>query len=323
MASSVDIGTPVALQGVAAPGYSALDVRRLAQAPAQEGVLTPSTDYLPGAGVAAKTITVAAGEALVQGDSVTNQGRYYHRNSATQTLDLATAPDATNPRIDQVVLEVKDDAHDASGLNVGRLRVISGTPSSGATLTNRTGAAALPSSCMRIADVLVPAGYNAAFVPATHIRDRRQAAFGAFGRRVDSAGLNLNVNLGATTVKPAVAMRHECSGRPILLTCRFGRVYVGASPPNYGVRLQVLVDGVSVVPYGYFAYPGRNSLATDINPLPWSTYRMLYVPTAGSHLFELGYYVDNSNVASQTTDGDNELIVEERAASDSYYSATS
>jgi hypothetical protein len=59
--------------------------------------------------------------------------------------EAITTANATNPRIDQVVLEIKDTTHDASGSNLAQTRVVTGTATGGATLDNRTGAAALPS----------------------------------------------------------------------------------------------------------------------------------------------------------------------------------
>lgn len=207
MPSTIDLADkPVAVQGIGAVGYSAVEFRRAAVACArQEGVVAPGDfKVTPGAGL---TLGVAAGEAAVQGDSVAQQGLYYQRASAAAAgLSLVNPPDVTNPRIDQIVLEIKDDAHDAGGLNVGRIRVVQGTATAGATLANRTGAAALPNTCVRLADLLVPAAFAGPFVAATHLMDRRPWARGAFARKYAtgtfSTGSGAFSDIDATNLKP-------------------------------------------------------------------------------------------------------------------------
>jgi hypothetical protein len=109
--------------------------------------------------------------AYVRGDAVALQGLYYVSPHSATINEVVTAADATNPRIDQVVLELKDNAHDASGANLVQTRVVAGTATVGATLDNRTGAAALPSSALLLADVLV--GATVTSISNANIRDRR------------------------------------------------------------------------------------------------------------------------------------------------------
>jgi hypothetical protein len=117
--------------------------------------------------------------AVVQGDSVTGQGGYFvPQTAANVNVDIA-ASDATNPRNDLVVLEVKDDQHDASGLNLARVRVITGTANASAVGTDAPGAngtPALPSSCLLLAVVRVTAA--ASSVTTAMINDRRPWAGG-------------------------------------------------------------------------------------------------------------------------------------------------
>lgn len=75
-----------------------------------------------------------------------------------------------NPRLDMVVLEVLDAQHTGSS-SVTQIRMVNGTGTGGATLDNRSGAAALPASCILLADILVPNG--AASIVTADIRDRR------------------------------------------------------------------------------------------------------------------------------------------------------
>lgn len=291
MASSVDLADrPIALQGIASvqpAGYSAIELRRLASTELDQEGVVGAGDFKVTPGAAAKTLSVAAGEAGIDGDSTSNQGRYYQRNSAAQTLDLAIAPDATNPRIDQLVLEVKDDNHDASGLNVGRLRVVSGTASAGATLANRSGAAALPSTCIRLADILVPANYNAAFVQNTHIRDRRPWARGACvvirrqanaaaGSDYTTTSLNTLVAIDSTNLSPRV----ECSGAPLRVSMVGSWKNASVTDNFWHLALDgTLQDGVSASNPGVYigSEHGLGSGWLSFSPQWHGT------PAAGSH----------------------------------------
>lgn len=169
---------PVSLQ---AGNYSAIDDRRFWSATIQEGVLSGgSYQVIQRAAGANMTVDVASSVgdgAVVQGDSVTAQGEYFvPPTSSNVNVDIAAA-DATNPRNDLVVLEVKDDLHDAGGLNLARVRVITGTPNASAALSSLPGAAgtpALPSSCLLLAVVNVTAGLTA--VVTARISDRRAVA---------------------------------------------------------------------------------------------------------------------------------------------------
>lgn len=213
---------PVAVQGVPAPGYSAIDVRRLAGVGVQEGVVAANdfkvTQRAAGAGLA---VDVAAGQAMVQGDSVTNQGLYYVGATAalTAATEVTVAIGDANPRLDQIVLEVKDAQHDGSGINQGRVRLIAGAPTAGATLDNRLGAAALPASCLRLADLLMPAAGNQALT--ANIRDRRPWSRGVNFkvRRTTNAAAGANYSTGGAYAQAIDATnldrRFELSGVPL------------------------------------------------------------------------------------------------------------
>jgi hypothetical protein len=166
---------PVTLQ---AGNYSAVDDRRFWGAGVREGVVNGgSYRVIQRAAGANMTVDVASSVgsgAIVQGDSITAQGNYFvPPTTADVNVDIATS-DATNPRNDLVVLEIKDDQHDASGLNLARVRVITGTPNGSAAATDAPGAngtPALPSSCLLLAVVRVTAG--ATSVTTAMINDRR------------------------------------------------------------------------------------------------------------------------------------------------------
>lgn len=96
---------------------------------------------------------------------------YELRNDGPVTLTTAAA-DPTNPRIDAVYATVRDS--DFGGTNDDWvLEIVTGTPTVGANLTNLLGAGAFPADTIRLAYVLVPAGFAGPFVDATHILDDR------------------------------------------------------------------------------------------------------------------------------------------------------
>lgn len=120
----------------------------------------------PGSGL---SVNVAVGECIVPGSSSSTQGGYYFRGSSTTNLAVATA-NPTNPRVDLVCATVNDAAYTGS-LNTGILQVVTGTPTSGATLSNLTGAPSLPTSSLLIGYILVPA--NATNIISADLGDHR------------------------------------------------------------------------------------------------------------------------------------------------------
>jgi len=145
--------------------------------PGQEGVVTTNStpwinktdgtdtgsgipgEYAMTAGGAALQVVVAAGRVLAK----TTTGEVaYARTTASTTITVTTA-NATNPRIDRVVV-------DSSGV----VSVVAGTPTVGATLTNETGIAAEPSNSITVGAILVPALFASTFTPATHFKDKRK-----------------------------------------------------------------------------------------------------------------------------------------------------
>jgi hypothetical protein len=128
------------------------------------------------------SVDIAAGTGWVKGDTVTRQGLYHTYNDAVVNAAV-TASHGSLPRIDQVGLRINDSTHGA-GSDTPALEVLAGTATSGATLDNRNGAATLPASWLRLADVLVPAGSSS--VTNANIRDRRPWARGAVTLREDT-----------------------------------------------------------------------------------------------------------------------------------------
>lgn len=125
---------------------------------------------------ATMTVDVGAGFALVPANSGSNDGLYHVQNDAVVNVPI-TAAHATLPRIDQLVLTVNDSVHGGASSDVPLLTTVDGVATSGATIDNRTGAAALPSNTLRLADIFVGAAVTS--ITTTNIRDRRPWARGA------------------------------------------------------------------------------------------------------------------------------------------------
>lgn len=169
-------GTPSFL-GTSSVSYSAKDVRRfmsaapIAYSAGGEGIIETNDFAVSQRAAGANlSVDVASGEAYVKGDTTADEGSYYVREASTVNVAI-TAADVSNPRVDRVVLEVKNDSEDASGLNLARIRTIDGTPTVGATLSNLSGAAAVPSTCLLLANVLVAASDTA--ITTAEIQDAR------------------------------------------------------------------------------------------------------------------------------------------------------
>lgn len=205
--------------------------------------------------------------AYVRGDAVTLQGTYPVPPHSATINETVTAADGTNPRIDRVVLQLQDNTHDASGQNRVQTQVLAGTPSGGATLDNLTGAAAVPSSAMLLADVLVPAGSST--VTNANIRDRRPYIDGVPTPFTDVemvgfepiAGMGISINeLPPDNQQAAIAMRLP---RGITGATRIRWKYVQgstASTGNYAIGIYD-ASGRKIVDTGTVAYTG--SLGTS------------------------------------------------------------
>lgn len=178
---SLGDGVFLTQQGVgASPGYSAIDIRRqVSTLSLQSGVIGQEAFLVKERKAGANmSVDVEAnkGFAAVEGTTIAFQG-LYEVSPHKEVVNLAiAAANETNPRIDQVILRVFDNVIDSSAKNEAVLEVLAGTPTSGATLENRSGAAALPASAIRLADVLVPA--KATTIVAGDLRDRRPWARG-------------------------------------------------------------------------------------------------------------------------------------------------
>lgn len=221
------------------------------------------------------SVDVAAGRAWVS-VSTTAPAGLAHVSSDTTANVTVTASNATNPRVDQIILRWNDTSIPTGSGNVPTLEVLTGTATSGATLDNRTGAAALPNDCLRLADILVPA--TSTSVTTANIRDRRPWCRGVYSRIVRTAG---NYSLTATVATEIdttnLRRRVECSGVPLRLTLSgMGSVDVA----NQVIIVGFFLDGAGVDSTGaLYQFTGASTgIGFGFN-LHYVT-----VPTAGSHL---------------------------------------
>ena len=246
----------------------------------QEGVVgaTDLKVVQRGAG-ANQSVDVGAGFAWVQIDTGTRNGMGHVTNDATANVTV-TASDATNPRIDQIILRWNDTSIPTGSGNVPTLAVLSGTATAGATLDNRTGAAALPNDCLRLADILVPA--TSTSVTTANIRDRRPWARGAFFTITRTAAdYTVSSATAAAIDGTNLAPRIECSGVPLRVALHGS--LINAVPTSTHLYIRLLVDGAAV--------DERQTafLATAVaqrfpTPSPW-----LITPAVGSHVISFDW----------------------------------
>lgn len=294
-------------------------LRGLLEAGLQEGVLNmggAGTDFkVTAAAAGLLRVDVAAGAALIKGDSGTaalglTQGLFMAVNDAS-IANAAThaAADATNPRIDQIVLKIEDSGDLGSAADQATIVVVAGTATSGATLDNRNGAAALPSNCLRLADVLIPA--TATAVLAANVRDRRPWARGAYRRIARTANAAAGSDYTTTATSAAqidgtnLAPRIECSGAPLRVALVGGWTH---GTTGGLARFQLRVDAAQSE--GQAASDTNVSLGNDQSTgASWD-----FVPTAGSHVLSPYYWTGAGTLTLRAQAGQAlELIIEELA----------
>lgn len=220
----------------------------------QEGVVGAGDFKVTAAAAGGMRVDVAAGLALVKGDSGTpgtglSQGLYAQVNDASVANAVTlTAAHATLPRLDQIVLQINDSTDLGSAGNVPALAFVTGVATAGATLDNRNGATALPNNALRLADVLVPAA--SAAVTAGNVRDRRPWARGArcLVQRVANAAAGFDYSTASTTLVDIDAtnltQRVELSGAPCEIEL-VGAQFVNLNGFNY-VGLGLWRDGSQI-----------------------------------------------------------------------------
>lgn len=197
--------------------YTFARLRRVFEAAAiQEGVYgAGDLKVTQRAAGADKSVDVAAGRAWVRGDDTARQGSYHCENDGVVNLAIADNTSG-NPRIDQVILHVYDSSVIGGGTNAAVLEVLQGTPTAGATVDNRLGAAALPATAIRLADIPVASGF--ASITSAIIQDRRPWALGLRAQSTTPGQQSPTVTgsiSSSTFVLPSMAISAEFSGAPV------------------------------------------------------------------------------------------------------------
>lgn len=176
----------------------AIDVRRFVSILApSEGVAGTGDMAVTQRGAGANySVDIAAGRALVQGDSITNQGMYYAYNDGTINLTGFTAAHATLPRIDRVCLRVRDAFHGDAANDLAFV-IVTGTATSGATLVNLNGVAAVPASHLLLANILIPAASST--ITTANIDTAVRPLVTSYGSELAHTEFTSSVNCTATT----------------------------------------------------------------------------------------------------------------------------
>jgi hypothetical protein len=255
----------------------ALDLRRFLTALSQaEGVrsLTELQVSQRAAG-ANMSVDISSGYGFVQGDAVTGQGMYLAYNDATYNLTGFTAAHATLPRIDRVAIRVRDAFHGDAANDIS-FQIVTGTATSGATLANLTGAAAVPSSHLLLANVLVPAA-------ATTITSANIANVAALlsstgaGTELEYQQITSDASFTGTSSGAASAI---INGTAITYTGTYPIIFEFFSPsinPGAGNFSLGLYDGSTLV----MAMIGTNAT------VPAYHFRTRFTPSAGSHTYQV------------------------------------
>lgn len=292
----------------AAPGYDAIDLRRMVKAAGcpQQGVMAEShwkvSENSAGQNMQVE-IAANRGVGAIEGDSVLEQGRYGVAPHATTILLDVPPADVTNPRIDLVILRVYDDARDGLGLNTAQAELLEGAPTAGATKDNLLGADVVPDNAILLAAVQVD--HSVTKITNASIRDRRPRALGAKSSRLDPDS-TIHALFSNAGYKPATAQRIECSGAPLLIIARYGGISNNAAgAPTYNEYLRLLMDGAAVAvgkqptAGGALAdaFAATQYAATDEDPRLLtglgSFHTVIAAPVPGSHLFEQEAHQNN------------------------------
>lgn len=232
----------------------------------------------PGAGL---QLNYAAGTALVPDDgSVHTSGLLIPATVVGSSVTIG-ANASGNPRLDQVVLTL-------SGLGTASVTVVPGTPTVGATLANRSGAAALPAKSIRLADVLVTNGFAGPFVAGTSLRDRRPWARGGYAHIRRNTNASSVDDYTTTATVPVqvdatnLSVRMETSGGPVRLSI-LATVQGNANPQP--VAFYAWVDGAADQASSVSKTVRSTAIGADMGV----SFDFLISPAAGSHTFAIAW----------------------------------
>jgi len=192
------------------------------------------------AGTPDMSVDVAAGACFVLGTSAVYQGTYHVENRATIVKTISAAH-PTNPRKDIVVVRVRENAYDSSGVNAWDVSVVTGTAAGSPV------APSVPANCYLLATVDVPAADTA--ITNSQITDARSLA-----RPWASAwGIVPGGEVTSSSVNQAPAAGADITGISVTFTAVAGRRYRAVyQTSNYdsggaGVIRHRILDGSGTV----------------------------------------------------------------------------
>lgn len=222
------------------------------------------------------SVDIGAGFALIQATSGGNAGFYHIQNDATVNV-LVTSAHATLPRIDQAYILINDTTSGGDATDTPQLLVAPGTATAGATLDNRTGAAALPTDSLRLADILVPAASSS--VVTANIRDRRPWARGV--QFIDRQNSGVAYSTASTSTAALESARYgkrlEISTGWIEATLSFGNI--SSTGANQSIAFDLYMDSAAVQRRFFTTTTASTAYGGVVN---W-----LLPLAAGSHVMDL------------------------------------
>jgi hypothetical protein len=179
-----------------AGSYPAESDRQVQQALyATTGIIGSSSLAVTENSPAGMSVRVAAGWGAIIGTTQANMGAYTFYNDATATLTVTTA-DPTNPRIDRVVVTVRD-AYYTGAFNDVIFQVLAGTPAGSPT------APAIPANSISLATIAVGAAVtqiNTANITDTRTDVTTNLPVGDITAVTAGAGLTGGGSSGAVTL---------------------------------------------------------------------------------------------------------------------------
>ena len=174
-----------------AGSYPAESDRQIQQAIyATTGIIGTSSLAVTPNSPAGMSVRVAAGWGAIVGTTQANMGVYTFYNDALTTLTVTTA-DPTNPRIDRVVVTVRD-AYYSGAFNDVIFQVLAGTPAGSPT------APAVPANSISLATIAVAAA--ATSITSGNITDTREDVTTNLPAPQLNFGVNTQTGTSYTTV---------------------------------------------------------------------------------------------------------------------------